>query len=138
MGRPPSIGQALKESNRVTRERLQLGEWGEKLAYKKIKRLGYKKIIQNYRCPLGEIDLIAQDGDTLVFLEIKTRKGASIGYAKEAINDKKKRQLSKAALFYMKSSGLSDIKARFDVVAVSLEGKKAEIELVQNAFDLAY
>ena len=58
----------------MTRERLDLGKFGEDLAFKKIKSLGYKGIIRNYRCPLGEVDLIARDGDTLAFIEIKTRK----------------------------------------------------------------
>ena len=122
----------------MTKERLDLGRFGETLAFKKIKRLGYKKIICNYRCPLGEVDLIATDGDSLVFIEIKTRKGKSIGYAKEAVNARKRRQLSKVALFYMKSNGCCDVKARFDVVAVSLVGDKPQIEVIQNAFDLAY
>ena len=87
---------------------------------------------------MGEIDLIAHDQDTLVFLEIKTRKGRSIGYAKEAVDARKRRQISKAALFFMKSNGLSEVKARFDVVAVSLGGTKADIELIRNAFDLEY
>jgi len=122
----------------LTKERLDLGRFGETLAFKKIKRLGYKKIICNYRCPLGEVDLIATDGDSLVFIEIKTRKGRTIGYAKEAVNARKRRQLSKVALFYMKSNGCCDVKARFDVVAVSLVGDKPQIEVIQNAFDLAY
>lgn len=122
----------------MTRERLELGVFGEDLAFKKIKRLGYKKILRNYRCPLGEVDLIARDGDTLVFIEIKTRKGRPIGYAKEAVNAKKKRQLSKVALAYMKSNNCCDIKARFDVVAISLGLGEPEIEVIKNAFDLAY
>ena len=122
----------------MTRERLELGAFGEDLAFKKIKRLGYKKILRNYRCPLGEVDLIAKDGDTLVFIEIKTRKGRPIGYAKEAVNAKKKRQLSKVALAYMKSNNCCDIKARFDVVAICLGQGEPEIEVIKNAFDLAY
>ena len=70
----------------MTRERLEIGKLGEDLALKKLKKLGYKKIIRNYRCPLGEVDLIAEDSGTLVFVEIKTRKGRSIEYAKEAVN----------------------------------------------------
>jgi putative endonuclease len=122
----------------VTRERLELGNFGEELAFKRIKRLGYKKIVRNYRCPLGEVDLIAKDGDTLVFIEIKTRKGKSLGYAKEAVTDKKQRQLSKVALAYMKSNQCMGIKARFDVVAICLGQGEPEIEVVKNAFDLAY
>jgi putative endonuclease len=122
----------------LTRERLELGAFGEELAYRKIKHLGYRSILRNYRCPLGEVDLIAKDGDTLVFIEIKTRKGRTVGYAKEAVNEKKRRQLSKVALAYMKSKHCCDIKARFDVVAVCLGKGEPEIEVIKNAFDLAY
>ncbi len=122
----------------MTKERLALGKLGEDLAFKEIKRLGYKKIIRNYRCPLGEVDLIARDDDTLVFIEIKTRRGRSIDYAKQAVNARKKRQLSKVALTYMKLNACFDMKARFDVVAVSLQGDEPQIEVIKNAFDLAY
>ena len=122
----------------MTKERLELGKFGEELAFRKIKRLGYKKIVRNFRCPLGEVDIIARDGDTLVFMEIKTRKGRSIDYAKEAVNAKKKRQISKVALAYMKSRDCSDVRARFDVVAISLGRGKPEIEVIKNAFELAY
>jgi len=122
----------------LTKQRLKLGELGEKLALKKLKALGYKKITQNYRCPLGEIDLIARDNDTLVFVEIKTRRGKSLGYAKEAVDARKRRQLSKVALAYMKSNDCYGVKARFDVVAVSLAKDNPRIEVIKNAFDLAY
>ena len=122
----------------MTRERLDLGKLGEDLAFKRIKRLGYRKIIRNYRCPLGEVDLIAQDGDTLAFIEIKTRRAGTTGYAKEAVDEKKKRQLSKVALYYLKDNQSSDAKARFDVVAVSLDGNEQRIEVVKDAFELAY
>jgi len=122
----------------LTRERLDLGKRGEELALKKVKRLGYKCIARNYRCPLGEIDLIARDGDCLVFIEIKTRKGKSLGYAKEAINERKKRQLTKVALAYMKAKNCINAKSRFDVVAINLSEGKEQIEVIQNAFDMAY
>ena len=122
----------------MTRERLQLGELGEDLALQRIRALGYRKILRNYRCPLGEIDLIAMDGDTLVFIEIKTRKGRSVGYAKEAVNARKQRQLSKVALAYMKSNNYHDVRARFDVVAVCVGQGEPEIQVIKNAFDLAY
>ena len=131
-------GWALRGDSSLTKARLELGRYGEDLAYKRIKRLGYKKIIRNYRCPLGEVDLIANDGDTLVFIEIKTRRGKPTGYAKEAVNARKQRQLSKVALSYMKSNNCSDAKARFDVIAISIKEDKPQIEVVKNAFDLAY
>jgi putative endonuclease len=122
----------------LTRERLELGRLGEDLALKAIKRMGYKCIARNYRCPLGEMDLIARDGDTLVFIEIKTRRGKSLDYAKEAVDGRKKRQLSKVALAYMKENHCADVKSRFDVVAVNLGGHNEEIEVVKDAFELAY
>jgi len=122
----------------LTRERIDLGILGEELALKEVRRLGYKKIVRNYRCPLGEVDLIARDGDTLVFIEIKTRKGKSIGYAKEAVDARKRRQLSKVALAYMKVNDCCEAKARFDVVAINLGQSKAQVQVIKNAFDLAY
>lgn len=122
----------------MTKERLELGRYGEKLALKKIKRLGYKHIVQNYTCPLGEVDLIAKDGDTLAFVEIKTRKSGSLGYAKEAVDARKRRQLSKVALTYMKAHNRWGVKARFDVVAIHLTHGKPEIQVIKNAFDLEY
>lgn len=122
----------------MTRARLDLGKWGEELALKKVKKLGYKCLVQNYRCPLGEIDLIAKDKDFLVFIEIKTRKGSSIGYSKEAVDLRKQRQLSKVALAYMKENNCTNSRARFDVIAIHLDRDGEEVEIIQNAFELAY
>lgn len=122
----------------MTRERLALGKLGEDLALKKIKKMGYKCITRNYKCPLGEIDIIAKQNGYLVFLEIKTRRDRDTGYAKEAVNQRKMTQISKAALTYMKENNCCDAKARFDVVAVSINREKTDIEVIQNAFDLAF
>jgi putative endonuclease len=122
----------------VTRARLELGKEGEDLALKKVESLGYRCIARNYRCSLGELDLIARDGETLVFIEIKTRKGRSLDYAKEAVHARKQRQMSKVALAYMKRTGCEDAKARFDVVVIHQKGLDNEIEVIRNAFDLAY
>jgi len=122
----------------LTRRRLDLGKFGEELALEHLKRLGYKSIVRNYRCSLGEVDLIAKDGDTLVFIEIKTRKGKSLGYAKEAVDARKKLKLSKVALSYMKANSCCETKARFDVVAINLSENRPEVEVIKNAFELAY
>ena len=122
----------------MTKARLELGRRGEELALRKIKRLGYTCIARNYRCALGEVDLIAKDGDTLVFIETKTRTGANLAYAKEAVDERKRRQLSKVALAFMKANNCCEVKSQFDVVAVSLQGKQERIELIKNAFELAY
>ncbi|MFC1580897.1 YraN family protein [Thermodesulfobacteriota bacterium] len=122
----------------MTQERLHVGRLGEDLALKRLKKLGYRCIARNYRCSLGEVDIIAQDGETLVFVEIKTRRDKSVGYAKEAVDKRKKRQLSKVALAYMKAEDCFDVKSRFDVVAINLEEDREQIEVIKNAFDLAY
>jgi putative endonuclease len=122
----------------VTRQRRELGKEGEDLALNKLESLGYKCVERNYRCSLGELDLIARDGETLVFVEIKTRKGRSLDYAKEAVHARKQRQMSKVALAYMKRFGCEDARARFDVVVIHQKGLDNEIEVIRNAFDLAY
>jgi putative endonuclease len=122
----------------MTKERITLGKFGEDLAGERLKDLGYKILKKNYSCPLGEIDLVARDGDILVFVEIKTRKNKPLGQVKEAVNRKKQVKLSKVALAYMKSNNLWESQARFDVVAVSLVDGKKKIEIIKNAFELAY
>ena len=122
----------------MTKERIALGKFGEDLARERLEDLGYRILKTNYRCPLGEIDLVARDGDVVVFVEIKTRKNESLGQVKEAVNRKKQTKISKVALAYMKSNNLWGSKARFDVVAIRLIDGKKEIEIIKNAFELAY
>jgi len=122
----------------VTKERIALGRFGEELAKERLKKLGYRILETNYRCSLGEIDVVAKDGDVLVFVEIKTRKDRSLGEAKEAVHKRKQGQLSRVALAYLKSNHLLGSKARFDVVAIGVSRGKEEIEIVKNAFELAY
>ena len=122
----------------MTKERISLGRLGEDLARERLKGLGYRIVKTNYRCPLGEIDLVARDGDVLVFVEIKTRRNEPLGQAKEAVTRRKQAQLSKVALAYMKSNNLWGSKARFDVVAIGLIDGNKEIEVIKDAFELAY
>lgn len=122
----------------MTSEGISLGKYGEFLAGEKLKSLGYKIIENNYTCKLGEIDLIAKDDDVLVFVEVKTRRNTSLGDAKDAVNAKKQRQISKVALYYMQSKNLIGAKARFDVAAVILVNGNKNIEVLKNAFNLAY
>ena len=87
---------------------------------------------------MGEMDIIAREKDTLVFIEVKTRTSTEFGPPQLAVNSSKQRQLSKVALNYLKEKHLEDPKARFDVVAILLEQKREEIELIKDAFDLKY
>jgi len=118
--------------------RQQFGEAGEALAARLLSKRGYKILETNHRNPLGEIDLIARDGDTLVFVEVKTRQSLHFGNPKWAVTPRKQRKLSMVALYYLKTTGQSQSKARFDVVAIHSTGRRPEIELVRNAFELSY
>ncbi len=119
----------------MTHRRLALGKWGEDLAVGRLESMGYRVLERNYRCPLGEIDLVAEDAGCLVFVEIKTRQGGSTGEAKAAVTLRKQRQITRAALYYLKAKGRIGMRARFDVVAVSLDGSRNQIEVVRNAFE---
>lgn len=116
----------------------QFGKESESTAVKLLKKQGYKIIEQNYRTKLGEIDIIAKEKNTIVFIEVKSRKSVSYGNPKYAVTPKKMRKISMVALYFLKVTNQSSSKARFDVVAISPGGKDPEIEIIKNAFDLAY
>jgi len=118
------------------REKKDLGKKGEEKALRFLKKKGYRIIETNYVCKMGEMDLIAKEKDTLVFIEVKTRTSTMFGPPQLAVNSWKQRQLSKVALNFLKEKKLEDVKARFDVVAILLGQKGEEIELIKNAFDL--
>jgi len=118
------------------REKKELGRRGEEVAFRFLKKKGYRIIEKNYVCKMGEMDIIAKEKDTLVFIEVKTRTSALFGPPQLAVNFSKQRQLSKVALNYLKEKRLEDVKARFDVVAILLGGGEEEIELIKDAFDL--
>ena len=120
------------------REKKELGKRGEDLALRFLKRNGYKIIERNYVCKMGEMDIIAQEKDTLVFVEVKTRTSMDFGPPQLAVNPTKQMQLSKVALNFLKEKRLEDVKARFDVIAIVLRPTGEEIELIRDAFDLKY
>jgi len=119
-------------------DRGRVGTFGEWVAVRALKNAGYKILDINYRCKLGEIDVIAREGGTLVFVEVKARRSNRFGNPKMAVTQKKQRKVSMVALEYLKRNGISDEKARFDVVAVSLRSSQPDVEIIRNAFDLAY
>lgn len=108
-----------------------LGLRGEIDAAKFLKKCKYKIIEQNFRCGIGEIDIVAQHGAYLVFLEVKARNSAIFGLPSEAVDIKKQRKLIQLAKYYQKAKGLLDKPVRFDVVEVL--GK--DINLIQGAFE---
>ena len=118
---------------------IPLGQQGEALACRYLSRQGYRVIARNYRTRLGEIDIIAEEQGTLVFVEVKTRRGHQCGHPFEAVTPAKCRQISKAALQYLAETGREGQAARFDVVAISFGGEAPPVvELAKNAFELSY
>ncbi len=118
--------------------RQKLGQSGESLALQYLQKRGYKLLEKNYRNRIGEIDIIARDGDTLVFVEVKARRSERYGSPRLAITPHKQRKISQTALAYLKYTRQMDCRARFDVVFVKSGGVRPEIELIQNAFPLCY
>ena len=119
-------------------QRQIFGEKGESIAVRYLKKKGYKILEKNYRTKLGEIDIIAKDKDTLVFVEVKSRRSWQFGNPKAAVTPAKQRTISKVALYYLKTKDRSNAKARFDVVTITATRDKSQIEIVKNAFELAY
>jgi len=122
----------------MTINKRQLGKKGEEIALRQIRRLGLKCIEKNFRCPLGEIDIIARDKDCIVFLEVRTRRGVGTGIIKESIDKRKRRKLSSLALYYMKKENFRDLSARFDVMVISIGDKGFDMEYIKDAFNISY
>jgi putative endonuclease len=128
----------LDLENKKIIQQKALGQKGEEIALRFLKKNGYRIIERNYTCKLGEVDIIAREKDTFAFIEVKTRRSTTFGPPQLAVNQKKQGQLSRAALYFLKEKNLEEAKARFDVVAILLGAKGEEIELIRDAFDLQY
>lgn len=109
-----------------------LGRAGEDRAAEHLAEQGYRILERNYTAPQGELDLIALEGDTLVFVEVKTRKSESYGPPELAVDRRKQGRMIKAALGYLKHKRLHQVPCRFDVVAISGD----RVELIRNAFEM--
>ena len=118
-------------------DRQLLGAEGERAAEKFLRRQRYTIVQRNYRCPAGEVDLIALDRSTVVFIEVKTRTQPGFGSPLEAVDARKQRQILRAAQHYLVANRLQDRDARFDVVGVWWDNGRVQCELVKNAFELA-
>ena len=100
--------------------------------------MGYSIVCRNYRCPLGEIDIIARHRGVLVFVEVKSRRSVTFGSPKLAIHPAKQHKLSQVAWHYLQRHDLTEISARFDVVTVSDIGDSPHFEVIENAFESTY
>ena len=114
--------------------RIGTGQTGEDLAVRYLENLGYTIVERNYRKRIGEIDIIARDGEYLVFIEVKTRSNRRFGSPFDAVDFRKQQQISRVALAFMTQHRCGEVPVRFDVIGVHLE-ESPRVELIKNAFE---
>ncbi len=110
------------------------GRAGEDAALDVYRRRGYRLVARNWRCRIGELDLILARADLLVFCEVKTRRGSAFGGGFEAVTARKRAKVRSVAEAFLQTSGARPRVTRFDVASVSLGPRGAEVELFQDAF----
>lgn len=122
----------------MTNRRRWLGQAGESLAARELERLGYRVAARNWRCPIGEIDLVAERDDLLVFVEVRTRRGDRLGTPQESVTAAKQAKLIETAQTYLLEHAIEDRDWRIDVVAIQLSprGKLVSIEVIENAVEV--
>jgi len=121
-----------------SQDREAMGQRGENVAARYLRNLGYKIIVRNFRCDLGEIDIVAKDGKTLVFVEVKTR-AYDEPTPEEQVNEVKRHQITKSAKLYLSRYGTPQPPARFDVVAVVWpDGREPQIRHTPHAFEATF
>jgi len=111
-----------------------LGKSGEDRAVTFLEQKGYSIIRKNYRTADGEIDIIARDGDTIVFVEVKTRRSLAFGVPEAGVDFRKQKQIKKIAGQFISHYQLFDRNCRYDIVALYYEGTAVEIKYIKNAF----
>jgi putative endonuclease len=117
-----------------TRER---GQKAEQIAVDHLVRQGYRVVERNFLCKLGEVDIIATQGDELVFVEVRSRKSADSLDPIYSVNRRKQQRIVKAAQVYLDKRFSNPPPSRFDVVLVTL-GREPQVEIIPNAFDADY
>ncbi|MBQ8764774.1 MAG: YraN family protein [Clostridia bacterium] len=120
---------------------VSIGNIGEEAAVQALKKRGYKIIERNYRTKMGEIDIIAKDGEYTVFVEVRLRKSNAFGSPADTIDERKQQKIIKAAQMYAVKNDIYDNPMRFDAVLINADtdGEKLvneEIQIIKNAFTL--
>jgi putative endonuclease len=118
--------------------RQRLGRRGEEIAARRLEAEGYRVLTRNYRCPYGEVDLVAKEGDCLVFVEVRTRRGDEWGTPEESVTKAKQLRLLKVAQNYLDEHGSWDVDWRVDVVAIDVDerGRVRRLDVVRDAVSL--
>jgi putative endonuclease len=125
----------LRDDRAVTRAGVRLGEIGEELAVQALERQGYAILARRYRRRGGEIDIVAVDGATVVFVEVKARDGSAFGGGSEAVTALKRHRLTATARDFLARHRLEARPCRFDVVAIDVSSGAPRLEVIRNAFD---
>jgi putative endonuclease len=112
---------------------VKLGAYGESIACKYLEDKGFKIIQKNYRCTIGEIDIIIEDKEYLVFVEVKYRRSLKFGHPREAVGVKKQLNIKNIAANYIKSKEIKNKDIRFDIIEI-IHIKEINIEHIKNAF----
>jgi putative endonuclease len=115
-------------------KRHRIGAWGEEIASQYLESKGYRIRARNWRTQEGEVDLVAEEGETIVFVEVKTRTSKDFGWPEESITPVKRRRLQRVALAYLLDQDLSDIFWRIDVVAIDRTSSGA-VERLEHYID---
>lgn len=117
-------------------EHIERGIEGEKLAVRALKKNRYKIVERNFRTPAGEIDIVARDGECLVFVEVRTRGSTEFGLPQETVAARKQKKLCTAARWYLQKKKIDSDACRFDVVGIVMMGKEdaPRVEVIKDAF----
>jgi len=116
------------------RKRIPLGQRGEGIARRHLRRCGYLILARNYRASGAEVDLVALDASQLVFVEVKARSDHEAGLPQEAVDDHKREQIRRAAEAYVTARRAQGVATRFDVIAITGAGRGRRLELIKDAF----
>ncbi|MBI2962849.1 MAG: YraN family protein [Deltaproteobacteria bacterium] len=112
------------------------GRDGEDAAWEYLRRRGYRLRERNLRTRLGEIDLVVERGETIVFVEVRSRRGARFGTAFESVGPRKRERIARLAAQYLARERLEGRRARFDVVAVEWQDAGPNVDHLENAFEV--
>jgi putative endonuclease len=128
-------GHVVDSSQNMGDYRRRVGRRGEEVAVAYLKQQGYSILVRNWRCSAGELDIVAREGETLAFVEVRTRRGDRYGTPEESITPAKQAKLVELAQTYLQENNLTDQNWRIDVVAVEMDrrGRVKRLNLIRNA-----
>ena len=118
----------------MPRVRTRIGSSGEAVAGDAYLRRGYRVVARNWRCRLGEVDLVVQRSGVLVFCEVKTRRPGAFGGGYDAVTWRKRAKLRALAEAFLQETGFRPSAIRFDVASVAVRGNRSDVEVFEDAF----